>query len=820
MARKKKTIPVLPEILDFDKPVPTLIVSNTVVYPYTLSPLIVEGIEDVEAVELACRTDRLLAIYVEAPTRLEDKIRETMSNFISDDDDFFVTPTHSRAIAHGTLVRVIKTLKLPDGNLRILVRGLNRIVYLANESKSEKSVYLTLYGKRDLHHLPTEQELALNNTVCQAFSDLVEASPFYPDDLKIAAMNMENPERTADTIADAMNIPLYEKMMVLMYATIEDRFKVLLRAITRELTIAGLSSDIQKQVHESINKTNREHYLREQLEVIRRELGETSTNPDAAEFMTRRQGVKLSQQASDVFDKEISRLEMLHPSSPEYHLCVTYIDWILSLPWGIYTDDHLNTLEAKNILDQDHYGLDEVKDRILEFLSVMEIRKENFRSPILCFVGPPGVGKTSLGQSIAKSINRKFVRVSLGGVRDESDIRGHRRTYIGALPGRIISGLKRAGSSNPVFMLDEIDKLCSDFRGDPAAALLEVLDPAQNVAFSDHFLDIDYDLSSVFFIATANTLDSIPEPLRDRMELIFLSGYTLPEKLQIAKRYLVPRQLTDNGIDAKQLEFTDAALNEIIRFYTSEAGVRSLERTIGKVCRKFVREQLEANQKMPFKKCKLTVKHIGKYLGAQIYLHDEGKRPSEIGVATGMAWTAHGGCILPVECSLTPGKGEIKLTGSLGDVMKESAITALTYIKANAKKLGIDAKRFTENDIHIHVPDGATPKDGPSAGITIASVLYSVFAEKAVSARYAMTGEINLRGKVTAIGGLKEKSIAALRSGITEFIVPKQNQKDLEKIPADILKEMHFHFVEEIGQVFHLLFEKTPKKQIKTKPKK
>ena len=575
--------------------------------------------------------------------------------------------------------------------------------------------------------------------------------------------------------------------------------------LNREVEVLRLGSEIQSQVHNAMSKSQREFFLREQLRTIKEELGESSRNPDIVSIQERMQKLNLPENIVELLNKEVERLEMIPQAAAEYNIAYTYIDWILSVPWNNFTEDRLDIAEAKKILDRDHYGLKDIKERILEFLSVLQLKKDR-KSPIICFIGPPGVGKTSLGKSIAEAMGRKFVRISLGGVRDEAEIRGHRRTYIGALPGRIIQGMKKAGTSNPVFMLDEIDKLGNDFRGDPASALLEVLDPEQNHSFSDHYLEVDYDLSSVMFIATANISDTIPGPLLDRMDVIRLPGYTATEKKHIAEQFLIPRQLEENGFAGRNVTFSEDATDELISYYTREAGVRQLERTFGQICRKLARQIVEGKNKK--KKITVTAKSIHELLGARKFLMDEAMSRPEIGVATGMAWTSVGGTILQVEAVMMPGKGDLKLTGSLGNVMKESAMAAFSYVKGHAKELGISSRLFEKNDFHIHVPDGATPKDGPSAGVTLTTALVSLLTGKPVRHDYAMTGEINLRGRVTAIGGVKEKSIGALRAGIRNIILPEENRKDLEDVPEDVTKQVKFHFVSEIGQVLEIMLAK------------
>ena len=564
-----------------------------------------------------------------------------------------------------------------------------------------------------------------------------------------------------------------------------------------------LGNEIQSQVSNALSQSQREFFLREQLKTIKQELGDENANPDITVIRKKMAKKDLPQNVIEVINKELERLEIMPQAASEYHVAYNYVDWLLSVPWNEYTEDRNDIKRARKILDQDHFDLKDVKERILEFLAVLQM-KDDRKAPILCFVGPPGVGKTSLGQSIARAIKRKFIRISLGGVRDEAEIRGHRRTYVGALPGRIIQGLKKAGSTNPVFMLDEVDKLGNDFRGDPASALLEVLDPQQNHAFNDHFLELDFDLSSVMFIATANILDTIPPALLDRMEILRLPGYTPMEKRQIARRFLLPRQIKENGLTKSMLSLPLKSIDELITYYTQEAGVRNLERTIGTLCRKVARKIIEGEISKD-EKTTIKPKDIAGYLGQRKVILEEAERKPEIGLAIGMAWTCVGGTILPVECTSMPGKGRLQLTGSLGNVMKESAQASFSYIKSNHDKYNIDSEVFTKNDFHIHVPDGATPKDGPSAGITITTSLVSLLTQRKVKVKTSMTGEITLRGKITAVGGIKEKVIAAMRTGIHTIVMPKQNQKDLEDIPEEVKNKIKFIFVENAKEAIDFL---------------
>ncbi|MDD5597989.1 MAG: endopeptidase La, partial [Victivallaceae bacterium] len=649
-----------------------------------------------------------------------------------------------------------------------------------------------------------ESAAMLKNAINQ-FQKIISFSPNFPEELKIAILNLDDNVRLVDLIADTLNIDFIEKLSLLTQETLHERLQTLMILLNREVEVLHLGSEIQSQVHNALSKSQREFFLREQLKTIRHELGEDNKSPDVLAIEKKLETMKLPELVAETVKKELDRLIVIPPASPEYHVAFNYIDWLVSVPWTVYSKDRLDVNEASKILEHDHYGLEDVKERILEFIAVLQLKKDR-KAPILCFVGPPGVGKTSLGQSIARAMERKFIRMSLGGVRDEAEIRGHRRTYVGALPGRIIQGLKRAGTANPVFMLDEIDKLGNDYRGDPASALLEVLDPAQNKAFNDHYLEIDCDLSSVLFIATANIIDTIPPALRDRMEIIRLPGYTSFEKKQIARQYLVPRQLRENGLKTRQVLFKVSAIDEIIDYYTREAGVRELERTIGKVCRK-IATKIVRNNLDGVKRIEVDPELIREYLGPRSFILDEVKKYSDIGVATGMAWTSVGGTILPVETTMMPGKGGLKLTGSLGNVMKESAEAAFSFVRSHGKNLKISQKVFEDHDFHIHVPDGATPKDGPSAGITIAVSLVSLLTNRMVKSNLAMTGEITLRGKVTAVGGIKEKVIAALRSGVKTIVMPLENQKDLEDIPDKVKSKLKFDFVDNAQAAFKVVFE-------------
>ena len=779
--------------------VPILTLQGMLVFPYTLTPMVIDGEEKVKMIKKSTGDNRLIAIFPEVPSREE----------ITNEEIEFKAETvvhKGKTITRmGVVARIVKMLNFPDGTVRVLVRGLKRVVYdkAYNDSQGTDCI---IYKNFDSEPDDSLESAAMLKNAINQFQKIISFSPNFPEELKIAILNLDDNVRLVDLIADTLNIDFIEKLSLLTQKTLHERLQTLMILLNREVEVLHLGSEIQSQVHNALSKSQRDFFLREQLKTIRHELGEDNKSPDILAIEKKIETIELPDLVTETVKKELERLSVIPQASPEYHVAFNYIDWLVSVPWMNYSIDRLDVNEASKILEHDHYGLEDIKERILEFIAVLQLKNDR-KAPILCFVGPPGVGKTSLGQSIARAMERKFIRMSLGGVRDEAEIRGHRRTYVGALPGRIIQGLKRAGTANPVFMLDEIDKLGNDYRGDPSSALLEVLDPAQNKAFNDHYLELDCDLSSVLFIATANILDTIPPALRDRMEIIRLPGYTSFEKKQIAKQYLVPRQLKDNGLKVKQVLFRMSAIDEIIDYYTREAGVRDLERTIGKVCRKIATEIVRKNIDAK-KRIDVTPDLVRKHLGARTFILDEAEKYSDIGVATGMAWTSVGGTILPVETTMMPGKGNLKLTGSLGNVMKESAEAAFSFIRSHGKALKINQSVFENNDFHIHVPDGATPKDGPSAGITMTVSLVSLLTNRMVKPDLSMTGEITLRGKVTAVGGIKEKVIAALRSGINTVVMPKENQKDLEDIPEKVKNKLKFHFVDNAQDAFKIVFDK------------
>lgn len=701
----------------------------------------------------------------------------------------------------GTLVRVIQMLRAPDGSVRLVIEGLERrrITKFTSEEPffSARSETLASVGTDS-----PEAEATLRS-VQTAFQRMVEFAPYLPEQLVAAALNVTDAGRFADFLAANVNIDIDECQELLATPDVAERLHRLLRILTREIDLLEMGTKINEQIKGEFEGQQREFVLRRQLEAIKKELGEDDEASEVAELRRRFEETDLPEEARVEAERELKRLEEIPTMSPEHSVIRTYLDWMLDLPWGSYSDDNFDVSGASERLDSDHYGLDKPKDRILEYLAVREFNPD-IKGPILAFVGPPGVGKTSLGQSIADATGREFVRMSLGGVHDESELRGHRRTYVGAMPGRIVTSLKRAGTMNPVIMLDEVDKLGADYRGDPAAALLEILDPAQNDSFTDHYLDVPLDLSKVMFIATANIVDTIPRPLLDRMELIEVPGYTEADKRQIARKYLVPRQLEEHGLDASRVEITDDALDEVIGSYTREAGVRTLERQIASLIRKAARKLLEGADE-PVTVDGAWVKDA---LGPERFEHDLANEADEIGLVTGLSWTPAGGDVLSVEAAVVPGSGKLTLTGQLGDVMQESAQAALTYVRQTATAWGLADDWAETNDVHIHVPAGAIPKDGPSAGVTMTTALVSAVTRRPVSRTVAMTGEVTLRGKVLPIGGLKEKLLAAHRAGIERVVIPEKNVKDLVDVPEFVRNELEIIPVGEVDDVLtHALAE-------------
>ena len=764
----------IPEIL------PLLPIRDIVIYPYMMLPLFVGRDVSIRAVEEALARDRLIFLVSQVNSAEE-------------------SPVPSDIHRVGTIASIMRMLKLADGRVKILVQGLAKgevATYLRERPFFEVKIRKVV--EPTLAEVPIEVE-ALMRTAKEKIEQILNLKNL-PPEIVMVTDNISDPGVLADLVASNLRLKIEESQAILEVFDPIERLKKVNELLTRELELSAMQARIQSQAKEEMSKTQRDYYLREQLKQIQQELGEGDERAEElSEIKKQLEKAKMPAGVKPEAEKQLRRLEQMHPESSEASLVRTYLDWLVELPWSKRTKDNLNIKKAKEVLDEDHYNLEKIKERILEYLAVNKLRRK-IKGPILCFVGPPGVGKTSLGRSIARALGRNFVRVSLGGVRDEAEIRGHRRTYVGALPGRIIQGIKQAGSNNPVFMLDEIDKVGADFRGDPSAALLEVLDPEQNHAFSDHYLNLPFDLSNVLFICTANLLDPIPPALADRMEVIQLSGYTNEEKLAIARKYLIPRQLSDNGISAEQLEISDDAVLRVIAEYTKEAGLRNFERELASVCRKVARKVAEGKNELT----RVTRSNVHAFLGPPKFLPEAEQEEHEIGVATGLAWTSTGGEILYVESSLSRGRGNLTLTGQLGDVMKESAQAAVSYARAHAKALGIEADFYQKLDIHIHVPAGAIPKDGPSAGITMATALISALTRRPVSRDVAMTGEITLRGRVLPIGGLKEKSLAAFRAGIKTIIIPDRNEKDLDEIPKPLLRKIKWVIAKTMSDVLNV----------------
>jgi ATP-dependent Lon protease len=772
--------------LQISEQLPLLPVRDVVVFPYMIVPLFVGRKKSMAAVEAALSADRIIFLASQKELVEEDP----------GPDDIYTT---------GTAAMIMRMLKLPDGRLKILVQGLakGRIKqFLTFDPYFEVAIDPIVELPRDEISLEVE---ALMRTIRDQLSQMVSFGKALQPEVMVALENVEDPGSMADLVASNIGLRLAEAQLVLETIDPLERLQKVQELLAKEVELTTVQNRIQSQAKEEMSRSQREYFLREQLRAIQAELGEADSRAeDIAELREQLTEAKPPDAIFKEVDKQLRKLESMHPEAGEYSILRTYLDWLVELPWSKATHDNLNLKKAKKVLDEDHYNLEKVKERILEHLAVRKLKKD-MKGPVLCFVGPPGVGKTSLGKSIARALGREFVRISLGGVRDEAEIRGHRRTYIGALPGRIIQGMKQAGSNNPVFMLDELDKLGADFRGDPSSALLELLDPEQNHAFSDHYINLPFDLSNVLFIATANILDPIPPALQDRLEVLSLSGYTTEEKLSIAEQYLVPRQREANGLKSKDIRFSKPALQKLISGYTAESGLRNLEREIGSLCRKIARRFAEGKKQSVL----MTEAAVARLLGPPRYLPEEERLDNEVGVATGLAWTAVGGEILYVEVSVMKGKGDLTLTGHLGEVMKESAQAARSYARTHAEELGIDPGLFETRDIHVHVPAGAIPKDGPSAGVTMATALVSALSGRRVSKDVAMTGELTLRGKVLPIGGLKEKALAALRAHIKTVIIPHLNEKDLTEIPRPLRNKIEFVLAKNVGDVLRVALEKT-----------
>ncbi len=762
-----------------ERVLPLLPLRGLIVYPNMVLHLDVGREKSVKALEQAMVDDNLILLASQCEVHIED-------------------PKPDDIYKMGTIARVRQMLKLPNGTIRVLVEGLHRakiLEYVRQDDFFQARVeQIVIEEKTDLHLE------ALMRSVLDHFEQYLRLSKKVSPETYSAVSDIDEPGRLADVITSHLPLKIADKQKILETIDIKERLETLLQIMNNEREVLELERKISQRVKKQMEKTQKEYYLREQMKAIQRELGEKEGRiGEVEELRNQLKELDAPDYVKEKVEKEIDRLEKIPTTSAEGGVIRTYVEWLLNLPWRKETVDDLDLKKAEQILDEDHYGLEKAKERVLEYLAVQKMVKR-LKGPILCFVGPPGVGKTSLSRSIARALGRKFVRVSLGGVRDEAEIRGHRRTYVGALPGRIIQGMRTAGTINPVFLLDEIDKMSMDFRGDPSSALLEVLDPEQNNSFSDHYIEIPYDLSKVMFITTANAMHNIPRPLLDRMEVLYISGYTELEKENIARQYLIPKQREEHGLAEDQLRINADAIRKIIREYTREAGVRNLERTIGTLCRKAARELVSGKKK----KTVITARNLSRYLGSERYRYGRAEEEDQIGAATGLAWTETGGDTLNIEVSVLPGKGQLTLTGKLGDVMKESAQAAFSYIRSRAKELDIEPDFHEKHDIHIHVPEGAIPKDGPSAGITMATALVSALTRIPVSREVAMTGEITLRGRVLPIGGLKEKALAAHRAGITHVIIPQENKKDLEDIPKSVRRDLTFSLVRHMDEVLKL----------------
>lgn len=774
--------------LEREELLPVVPLKDLVVFPQCVSPLYVVRPKSVASVEEALGTDKRVFLVAQKQVDIEN-------------------PTPEDLYAVGTIGEILQTMRMNDGSLKVLIEGqiAARIVGFEHAERTVRAMVSPL----EIATESSKEIAALTRLVLDQFETYVSLSDKIPDDLFLTIRNFSDPIQIANTIAHYANFKTPEKQEVLEATQVRQKLETLSRILTAENELLELEEKILQQVKSRIGKSQKEFFLNEQLKAIERELGLDRDDDDYEidELGERLARTKLSREARDKAQRELARMTKMPPMSPEASVSRSYIEWLVDLPWGKFTKDKTDLAKAQQVLDSEHYGLTKVKDRILEFLAVHQLTK-HVKGPILCLVGPPGVGKTSLARSVARALGRRFVRMSLGGVRDEAEIRGHRRTYVGSLPGRIIQGMKKAGSMNPVFLLDEIDKMSSDFRGDPASALLEVLDPEQNKAFNDHYLEVDFDLSHVLFITTANTVAGIPAPLLDRMEVIRLPGYTEEEKLHIAEQFLVPKQLKASGLSRRRVEFTREAIQTLIVHYTREAGVRNLEREIAAVCRRLAREIVTQRQRSG--RLVVTPERVREYLGPLRYRDLEIEKKPEIGVATGLAWTEVGGEILPTEVTVMRGRGQLLLTGQLGEVMQESAKTALSYIRSRMDELRIPRDFYRKLDIHVHIPEGAVPKDGPSAGVTLTTSMVSALTKRPVRQDVAMTGEITLRGKVLKIGGLKEKILAAHRARIRHIIIPQDNADELEEIPADIRKEMNFTLVETVDEVLETALVNPP----------
>ncbi len=762
-----------PEILSI------LPLRNTVLFPGVVIPITVGRDKSIKLIKDAYKGDKIIGVVAQKDVNIED-------------------PTFEELNAIGTVAIIVKMLQMPDGNTTVIIQGKNRFK-LGEQTQTEPYLKATVEKFEEIRPKVDKEFKAMVASVKELAMQIIQFSPNIPSEAAIAIKNIDSVPFLINFISSNMNASVADKQLMLEVANLRERATMVLGHLSMELQMLELKNQIQSKVKVDLDKQQRDYFLNQQLKTIQEELGGNSPDMEIEDLRDKAKKKKWSKETDTHFNKELDKLARMNPAAADYSVQINYLEVLLDLPWGTFTKDNFDLKRAQKVLDRDHYGLDKVKKRIIEYLAVLKL-KHNMKAPILCLVGPPGVGKTSLGKSIAKALGRKYVRMALGGIRDEAEIRGHRKTYIGAMPGRVIQSLKKAGSSNPVFVLDEIDKVGNDFRGDPSSALLEVLDPEQNSAFVDNFVELDYDLSSVMFIATANSLNNIQPALLDRMEIIEVNGYTIEEKVEIAKKHLLPKQKEAHGLKAKDVSIKPALIEKIIEDYTRESGVRSLEKTLGSVVRSAATKiAMEEEYNTNF-----NYEDVKKALGAPYFDKDAYENNHVAGVVTGLAWTSVGGDILFIEASLSPGKGKMTLTGNLGDVMKESAVIALAYIRAHAEELGIDFRVFDQWDLHIHVPAGATPKDGPSAGVTMLTALTSVFTQKQVKQNLAMTGEITLRGKVLPVGGIKEKILAAKRANIKEVILCKSNEKDILEIKADYIKDMNFHYVTDMLDVVKL----------------
>ena len=773
-----------PEILSI------LPLRNTVLFPGVVIPITVGRDKSIKLIKDAYKGDKIIGVVAQKDVNIED-------------------PTFQELNSIGTVAVIVKMLQMPDGNTTVIIQGKNRFK-LVEEKQTEPYLKASVNKFEEVRPKVDKEFKAMVASVKELAMQIIQFSPNIPSEAAIAIKNIDSIAFLINFISSNMNASVADKQLMLEVANLRERANMVLKHLSTELQMLELKNQIQSRVKVDLDKQQRDYFLNQQLKTIQEELGGNSPDMEIDALRTKSIKKQWSKETADHFNKELDKLARMNPAAADYSVQINYLEVLLDLPWNQFTKDNFDLKRAQKILDKDHFGLDKVKKRIIEYLAVLKL-KHNMKAPILCLVGPPGVGKTSLGKSIAKALGRKYVRMALGGIRDEAEIRGHRKTYIGAMPGRVIQSLKKAGSSNPVFVLDEIDKVGNDFRGDPSSALLEVLDPEQNNAFADNFVELDYDLSNIMFIATANSLSSIQPALLDRMEIIDVNGYTIEEKVEIAKKHLIPKQKEQHGLKAKDISLKPAIIEKIIEDYTRESGVRGLEKTLGSVVRSAATKIAMEEEYNPA----YNYEDVQKTLGPAYFDKDAYESNDIAGVVTGLAWTSVGGDILFIEASLSPGKGKLTLTGNLGDVMKESAVIAMAFIRAHAEELGIDYRVLDQYDLHIHVPAGATPKDGPSAGITMLTALTSVFTQRQVKKNLAMTGEITLRGKVLPVGGIKEKILAAKRANIKDVILCKSNEKDILEIKADYIKEMNFHYVTNMLDVIdHALLKNKVKKPL------